>query len=346
MGKLKHQIKSRLQHWGWFTQLVPKVKIQFFPTGKRLAEYLLKQDKETAYNEFKRLTAFIADAQNTDYYEALLTQLYPNRTEIPKNSKFVSKAGRSNRNRILTINGKDLFEKNYSHLGFELESIQAFEGELADLASERFRIPRLQKSYSGEFSSLLYFDYLELETVGAAFRDKVLIERFAELYRFSLEKEDQLKGMALSPILLDYEKLFYKENIEKAHLLLKKNGISAEDWKLEVDRSKRILSHGDLHIENVYARNTLIDLDNFGYYPIGMDAAFIYMFYFEERKKDASVLEWGQKHFQKIIREEDWTVFERNYMYYLWLFLQMRPDSQEYVEMEAELVQFLKSKYN
>lgn len=341
--RFKKKIKTQFQYWGWFTQLIPEFKIQFFPSGKHLGQHLLKMEKKEAYEEFKRLSAFISDANNIKYYEELLRTLYPTRKQIPETSRFVAKGDRANRNRYIRISGHDFFEKNYSHKRHQLESIIAFEEHLYPLVSSAFNLPSLCQVFEGEFSSLLYFDYFELEVFETENRDEALIQMAHNLYHFSIEKDNELQTLDLPPILLDYEKLFYSHNIEKANLALKKEGLNSKKLSQSVKESKRILTHGDLHIENVFRDNTLIDLDNFGYYPIGMDAAFIYMFYFEERKSHASLLKWATDHFSKVIVPHEWSVFEKNFMFYIFLFLQMRTDISSYPDLEKQLLTYLKN---
>lgn len=341
--RFKDKIKTQFQYWGWFTQLIPEFKIQFFPSGKHLGKHLLKMEEKEAYEEFKRLSAFISDANNIKYYDAVLTTLYPTRTQIPETSRFVIKGNRANRNRHITLSDQDFFEKNYSHTGHQLETIIAFEQHLYSLVSSNFNLPSLLQVFEGEFSSLLYFDYFELDAFEAENRDEVLVQMAHNLYNFSLEKSKELEALDLPPILLDYEKLFYSHNIEKANLALDNEGLNSKKLSRNLKESKRILSHGDLHIENVFRDNTLIDLDNFGYYPIGMDAAFIYMFYFEERKSHSSLLKWVKEHFSNVILPNEWTVFEKNFMYYIFLFLQMRTDISSYPDLEKQLFTYLEA---
>lgn len=340
--RLKSKVKTQLQHWGWFTQWIPALKIQYFPTGKHLAKHLLSLESTEAYEEFKRLSSFITDANNIRYYEAVLCNLYPSRVLLPEKAKFVAKGNRANRNRYIKVGGKDFFEKNYSHYGHELESIQAFENHLYPLLSANFKLPRLQQVFKGQFCSLLYFDYIELESFDAKNKEEVLFKYVHNLYNFSIEKEKELNTIDFPAILLDYEKLFFTHNIQKANVALEKEGIDAKKISRLIATSKRVLSHGDLHIENVYRHNTLIDLDNFGYYPIGMDAAFIYMFYFEERPHHFTFKNWANKHFKTIIHSKDWVIFERNFMYYILLFLHMRKDLDHYPKLLEEVMDYLK----
>ncbi len=340
---IKKKIKSKLQHFGLFIQLIPEIKIQYFPTAKSLYKYLLKQPADKKITEFKRLTDFIADAQNHKYYHSLLKEIYP---EIPADfeaASFVLKNSTFSRNRKIKWKNKFYFEKNYLFVNHELESILWVDQHLYPLISKYFKIPKIIKKYEGDFSNLLYFEHLNLSPINQESPEHKLIKTAQRLYEISLKEQEKLSQFNWNPLLLNFEKLFFEENINAAKKDLLKHGIPAEKiWK-KVVNSTYILAHGDLHAENVYQKNHLIDLDNFGFYPIGMDPVFIYMFYFEKQDLKISFQDWIKTHFSEIIPPENWEEFERNAVFYCFLFFHMRKDKEKYIVFHENLIQSLKN---
>jgi|SRR5699024_4857499 len=341
-SKIKQIIKTKLQHFGFFIQLIPTFKIQFFPTAKSLYKYLLQQSSEKRITEFKRLADFIANAKNHQLYQNLLREMYP---EIPKNFQevyFLTKKSNLDRNRKIKWKNKFYFEKNYFFEKHELESILWVDKYLYPILNKHFTIPKILKKYEGEFSNLIYFDFLNLSPINQEKPEKQLIKTTQKLYEISLEEKEKLTTLNWSSIVLDFEKLFFEENINSAKKDLKKHQISSEIiWK-KVLNSTYVLTHGDLHAENIYQKNHLIDLDNFGFYPIGLDAAFIYMFYFEKQDLNLSFKNWIKTHFSAIIKSENWKEFERNTVFYCFIFLHMRKDKMKHKEFHKHLINNIK----
>lgn len=342
MKSLKKIIKTKLQHSGCFIQLIPEVKIQFFKSGKSLYSYFLKQDPNQQTAEYKRLIDLIADAKNHRLYQELLMEMYAELPDYDDKASFISKNHKSSRNRKIQIAGERYFEKNYLKTGHELETILWVDKNLYSFLKNCFTIPKIIHSYEGNFSTLLHLEYLNLEKIDVENPFPELIETCLDLYEISLKEMENLSQLKWNSIILDFEKLFYKENISAAKNDLLEKGISPEKIWSKVLSSTYVLTHGDLHAENVYRKKHVIDWDNFGFYPIGMDAAFIYMFYFENFYNKISFEIWLNETFSHRIQSENWKEFERNMFFYAFLFLHMRKDKAEFSVFHRKLIENLK----
>lgn len=344
MSGLKNSIKTKLQQIGWFVQLIPQVKIQYFRSGKSLLQYLSKQHPEKRFSEYKRLVDLMAAAHNHKLYQDFLSNIYPNLPQV-KEAIFISKSGKSSRNRKIKIGGKTYFEKNYLKKDHELETIVWVDQHLTDFLNRKFTIPKIIRQFDGEFSQLLYLEYLPLNPIPAQNSDAYLIQTGLELYQLSLAEKAKLSEIDWPSTLLDFEKLFYLENILAAKNDLLQQGFEVNNLWKKVNQSQKILAHGDLHAENVYQNKHLIDLDNFGYYPIGLDAAFIYMFYFEERDLKIPFSQWIKDKYSEKIHPENWKEFERNVIFYCFLYFHMRKDKEEFPEFYLGLVKELRESF-
>src|SRR5690625_4212920 len=214
---MKRKLKTQLQQFGIFAQLIPEIKIQFFPTPKSLYKYLLKQNRKEQISEFKRLTDFIADAQNQPYYQGLLSKIYPELPEIEESS-FVSKKSRNSRNRKIISDNKIYFEKNYFHSGHELESIIYLDEILYSFLKSYFKISKVLQHFKGDFTDLLFVKYLEITPIKQEHTEEILIQTAIKLYEISIKEQEALKKIKWKPILLNFEKLFFRSEEHTSEL--------------------------------------------------------------------------------------------------------------------------------
>src|SRR5699024_1478162 len=95
------------------------------------------------------------------------------------------------------------------------------------------------------------------------------------LYRFSLRKE--FSGLPLPDYFQDFKNHSrYKWWHEKAISDLHDQGVPADLLENKITKGRSIFTHGDLKDLNLFADGSVIDWDEFGFYPAGLEQAFIY----------------------------------------------------------------------
>lgn len=342
-SSLKKRIKRSLQALGIYIQRIPDFRIHFFPSTDSFYQFIQRKSDSEKSVELRKMLSELVFSGNMNFYQKILTRFLPECESKPETASFIGKGFEVSFKRRVEVDGNSFLEKIYLNNEPSLEVVTWFDKNLKEIIGESFKIPVIKKTCIGEQLTLLHYDFLELISIKKEDVEQTSVSYSLDLYSLSDKKRNILSNLEWPEIMLDYEKLFYPENIKKAVEKLSKEQINFQSLKSKVNRSKKILTHGDLHESNIYADSTLIDMDNFGWYPMGLDAAFIYTWFFDPRKTEEDVYEWLQHHYLSNIPEKDQIDFKQNFFYFLFLYLTMRTEEKPYTHLFDAVFKELKS---
>ncbi len=324
------------------------IQIQYLPAPKRFYHSLQNRPVPVKHYEVKRITYYARSVGNHKYYEKLLKAFVPNWPTDVKGAKFIGKGlGESGINtyRTVTIGNKAYFEKVYFNSHHSLQAVQWFQNHIHHLIKEQVNVPLVQKTYRGELITIVYYSYIEHTKLKAEAIESGLIQFSQDLYRISDKNKSYLTKLELPDRIKDFRNHSAYQKRKKfysADTKLSEQGIDMESAEELISCSKRVLTHGDINKKNSFKNGVLIDWDSFGLFPIGLDPAFIYYHIHLKKKKEANINEWLKEHYQDVVSEKDWSDFERNFMYFLYVFSIKRFAKGQVEHKEQRLVNLLK----
>jgi thiamine kinase-like enzyme len=296
----------------------------------------------------KRITNYARNVGNHKYYEELLKAFVPNWPMNVKEAKFIGKGfGESGLNtyRVVTVGNKTYFEKVYFNSHNSLQAVQWFQNHIHQLIKEKVNVPLVQKTYRGELFTIVYYSYIEHSKLREEAIESSLIQFSKDLYHISDKNKSYLMKLDLPDLIEDfrnhsaYQK---RKRLYSAEKKLAKLRIDMESVEELIARSKRVLTHGDINKKNSFKNDVLIDWDSFGCSPIGLDPAFIYYHIHLKKEKEADINNWLEEHYRDVVSERDWDDFERNFIYFLYVFSIKRFAKGQVEHKEQRLVNLLK----
>jgi len=280
---------------------------------------------ERSFLALKKQANFIKQIGSNKMYSKMLHQLIPGMELKLDKTSFLGKGlggGSINVFRKIEENQKLLFEKIYFNKDIELKVNIWFYENLYDTLSADLIIPKIWKHFSGKKITALYYEYKELAPLTIMQYQKDSLKILGVLYKITCfnEHNDKLK---FYPNYIDSYKRhsFYKKRKSQYKSELDANNIELNNVEIRLEKSKRIISHGDLNQENVYQGFSVIDWDSCGLFPLGFDSAYVY---FQLLNKDINIEDfetWLFENFQEIIEKSDWDDFLFNNYAFLLLFL-------------------------
>lgn len=284
--------------------------------------YLQRMPKSVQEHELSRLSYAIAFSGDHKYYNALLKEFVPNwPVEKIFKTNFVGEGyGCSSLNayRSVQIGSKRYFEKVYFRAHTDLQKLQWLQDHAGEVLKEKIHFPRIQKVYSGELLSIVYFDFLTLSQEQSTPKEN-LVKITLQLYEWS--KASKLAQIKAPDFIRDYTKHHQYARYRAAALNeLKGKGMSVKRFEQEAEMAEYVLTHGDIQKTNIYDNNTILDWDSFGIFPIGMEPAFLLFRFFFKEEINIAPENWLDKNYRSFIPKEDWKDFERNFIYFLFVF--------------------------
>ncbi len=326
-------------------------RLGFYPVKIKppqvLYAYLKRQPQLLKEFELNRLSQAIALGRDHNYYNTLLNKFVPQWTpaQIGK-AKFIGEGyggGSLNAYRHVYIDGKDYFEKVYFNKHIDFKKTTWFQDHVAELIREAISFPKIQKTYSGELISITYFDYLKLEGLQQANLNNLIVWS-KTLYTLSEKYADRLRKIEKPSHITDFNQHHqYKKYRQSAAQKLQEKALAAQRFEKLAADSKYVLTHGDLQKNNAYKPRILLDWDSFGFYPVGLEPAFLFFRHvFKEQLKE-NPGDWLYKNYRAAIQEEDWKDFERNFVYFLFVFAMELFLIQQNKTLEEALIKKLKS---
>jgi hypothetical protein len=224
--------------------------------------------------------------------------------------------------RVVKKNNSVLFLKYYFKDSMELSRALYFSENLFEKINYFIPTSKLIQTRNSELISELGFEFINSSEKICA-ND---VKEFIIYIIITLNKNFKLnsinKSVNIPKYLLNYKSHFeYKrsktEIIERFSEKDIKNVIGFFESK--INPYNYVLSHGDLHTGNIINK-ILIDWDNFGYYPLGFDAAFAtwkFNIKFESKK---TVMAFKETNFLKNISTNEKDEFNRNFILFLLVF--------------------------
>lgn len=216
-----------------------------------------------------------------------------------------------------------LFEKVYYSEHDDYKRMEYFYQFIYPLIKEKINIPKQIQICGGDTISVVYFEYLDLKKHDFGNEFLKEINKYPLFFYNESSKSQYLNKINDIDFQIKYHYLFdfsqHSDYIKQAHKINLEGKYDFEKLESLIGQSKRVLTHGDIHYNNIFKNNVLIDWDNFGFYPIGYDSAFIFQRLLWINKINEDLDTWLKDYYQKHIAEEDWKEFKRNVYFFVWV---------------------------
>lgn len=309
-------------------------KLGFFPPQRILSVEQIHQDYRYLPEEIKRFLIQdyiykIASFNKIELYIDFLQFHFPDNQFSFQNSQFITQlkdgGGGSSFSSFRKIKSDNelWFEKVYFSDHPDLQRNIFFYNHIYPLLKEDLQIPKLQKLISGEWLSIAYFDFFNLQKIE---EKKYLIQEMIVvsliLYQRSIKYQKTLIKICKSSIITDFIlHPNYLRNKKIVENKLLKSNILIKEVERKINQSYKILTHGDINLTNIYQNRKVIDWDNFGIYPIGFEVASFYHRLVWKNEIENNFEEWLEKNYKNKIDSFHWKDFKRNSCYFLYVFL-------------------------
>lgn len=326
-----------------FYKLGIYIDIEFFPSPEKVYQRIAHLDPQQQILSLEKICSAVSAGKDHVYYENLLRKFIPNWKLTPKNQEFISEGLWSGFNsfRKLQIENSFFFEKLFATSDLTLEKLLWFQEHIFPLIQNKISTPKIKQFFIGNPLSLAYFEWINARSIAEKEGEKPAIEISKILYHVSLKPEFQ------SLLIPDELKNYHRHNRFKRWILgakttLEKHNISADEIEEKINSGRFVITHGDLKDLNLFENQSLIDWDEAGIYPAGMEPAFIYarnILHYDLVK--TSPTEWLTQHFKNLIPEEEWQHFTLSYAYFLFVFSFEKLQEERYEEIKKVLINFL-----
>lgn len=179
--------------------------------------------------------------------------------------------------KIVISSDEALFEKVYYNHNFQLQK-QLYFHETIDWPDHHFTIPQIQRIVSGKQLTAIYFNWLPFRELPVQL--DTILRAYQQLYTI----------FATIPVpnkIPPYLRISKKHSYTKAvghfkEWLAQHQGVlgfvftceQLQELLVELENTDNVIfSHGDLHHKNLGISNTLVDWDEWGFYPKPYDLA-------------------------------------------------------------------------
>lgn len=295
-------------------------------------------------HELRKRAELIVRANDHRYYELLL-RAFVNRWDFKvEGASFIRKGiGESSLNtcRKVVIDGKAYFEKVFFNSRPEVETAEWFQRHIYGQLGDSIITASLEKLIKGEVITIAYYEFLELSPFQRSDGDQAYIKLTIDLY--SISKDTPLDaGAILTPQhVRDFRFHFqYQRYAGAAEAKLRELGVNFRKLVDNASSSKKILTHGDINLGNAFKGPILVDWDSFGVYPIGLDVAYLcYRMPLREWRYKLDIKRWLEDNYGAAIDPVDWTSFERNFYFFLYVFAFPLFQEGDYLGIERELIE-------
>lgn len=285
--------------------------------------------KDTPAIDFKKrslegIVSYVKLKNDHKYYDLILSSYIPNFETSYRKAKFIGFGiGKENLNcyrKILSISNQNLFEKVYYSGNDKLESLFWLEKNIHFTDEDEIIKPEIKSVHAGDFLTAVYFKYLDIAHIGSGELDRTLNKVALNLY--SKSNKEKYKEDFFPDYFKNYKlHNYYKNNIEKAAEKL--NGVlDVIQCTKKIDEGFYVISHGDLSESNVCQSNVVIDWDSCGFFPLGLDIAKIYFRLIVNARYSINYKAWLENNYKESLRNEHWQDLQRNFSYFLFVFIQ------------------------
>lgn len=341
---MKTKTKDKLIKWTRQVFYRFKIHIKHYPSVKKTYNDLKVWPLEVQQYELRNVSKMINVTKDEKFYINLLKKYIPEWKMKIEQSEFLKGGeGRSSLNTARRANAqnKDLFEKVYFTGTRDLKALQWLLDHVFDLLKrEGIKVPKIHKIYESSILTIVYFDFLKLIPLKKPY-DHELISLSKVLYSISLENNDLISKAP--DTLKNYSHHFqYLKNYELANAQLNQHKISSEKLEKIIEGSRKVLTHGDIHHDNLFRNNIIIDWDSFGIFPAGFEVAYLFFKRYKYEKVGFEMFSWLELHYKSLIPKEEWEVFQMNFSYFSFIFFCHLFDRGEHQNIRLELLDFLK----
>src|SRR5690625_332822 len=264
--KIQRQIIKLFYHLGIY------IDIEFFPSVDKVYHRIAHLHPQKQIGELEKICSAVSAGNDHIYYQELLQKFIPNWDLNIEKAEFLGKGLWSGFNsyRKVQIKGDQEFEKLFDSDDISLKKLLWLEDRLLPLLSSKIKTPKILRVYEGDILSLVYFEFIDALAITEKKGEHRAIEISKILYRFSLE-EDFL-NLPLPDYLQDFKNHSrYKWWHEKAISDLNNQGVSADLLEEKIANGRNVFTHGDLKDLNLFEDDSVIDWDEFGFYPAGLE---------------------------------------------------------------------------
>ncbi|QAA81359.1 hypothetical protein EI546_06290 [Aequorivita sp. H23M31] len=328
------------------------IYIQYYPSDKAIHYHLKSKPVNIQNYELNKLSKTIRSAGNHSFYNSLLKRFVPSWDVALENASFVvgGGGGESSLNafRKVKIGGTFFFEKIYFSEHEDLKRIRWFYQHASALLTESgLVVPKVRAMYEGDAFVIVYFNFLDLKSLEDFEMQSAFFKVSELMYRASMDTVFTAKGNELPEYLTNFKNHFeYKNKISRGKLRLGDIRISQVQIEKNVSSSKLIFTHGDIQEKNVFKNQINIDWDTFGLYPIGFDFAFSCYQLLKDEKISPKSVDGIIEDCKMGIDKNYWIEFERNFVYFLFIFLGNYFKKEDYKELELGLIQKMRDLFS
>lgn len=348
--QFKKFILRKLQGLGIYIRKHPKSKhfeLQRYPSISHLYAQLKTKAPEIQFYELKRIIQAVVYADNQRLYNAILKFWVPTWKERIRRAEFDKLGhGKDNLNafRKAKTGTAILFEKVFYSHSLSLRKLFWFENHFRELIDRRIKVPKITRYYKGELLTIVYFEYVNSDKLPDA-ESRKKIKNIAKLL-YATSFENRINRETLPHKLFDFSNYpHYILKGEKAKTELKQHHVLPDEIEKRINTGRKVLTHGDLKPGHVLKNNIVVDWDEFGLYPAGLEQAYIYFaddirgFRFKK-----GPLNWLSLNFKKMVSQEEWSLFELSFLYFLFIFAYDYLQKDDFHRLRRELIDEIKKR--
>lgn len=338
-GYVKNLLKKQLQNRGVF--------YQYFPTPGHIHDCLKTKPYEIQFYEIKRICEQLRSTDNHEGYNQLLKEFVPQWNAALNKAKFIGHGiGKDGFNtyRKVEIDGEVLFEKILISFKPHIvdKALWLQNSFLGQVDKHYIHSPALKKYFKGEVITIMYYDYVDLPKIPSTKALEQAVEMAEYLYKLSFEKPPSaFKTIPGYLYELQYIRR-YRTRINRVRATLNDKNIDFEKIEGSLQKGRLVYTHLDIKGKNMFKKNTLIDWDEFGIFPAGMEQANIYfrtILWYNLHKP--APLSWLHKNFKPMVPENEWALFELGFLYFLYVFAFKFLQKPAFSHLRKELIQEL-----
>lgn len=325
------------------------IEIRKFPVPEEVYGALNYKDPKIHLHELKRICIALKDVNALNYYNRLLVDYIPQLNINPVSTQFVGEGHSTdslNVYRKIQFSEKTWFEKVYTSYSIALNKMVWLEKNIYPYFENELTIPRVMKVISGEFLTVVYFDYIAIRKNKRANTEKQAVAIANYFYTQSLNAEF-IKGFNSAPSYLTDFKYHGKYNAwaALAERNLEHNQLDRRTIENILESGRLVFTHGDIKPNHLLSGKGLIDWDEAGLYPAGFEQAYLYFSYkLTHNRMLKSPLEWLKNNFKPVVSQAEWKMFSLSFIYFLFVFSQKEFKKGNYLPLKRLLIKELKSK--
>lgn len=309
------KLQKSLQKFGIYTQL--------YSSYSDIYKQLKGKPRVIQEYELRRISNTLKAIDDHKFYTALLRRFVPALENVKIEGIKVIEGGSGkgsfNSYRKVNLEGKVCFEKVFFVSSVEFATQDWFHKNIhPKIPLELIKSPALFKIYKADIIAIAYFDFYNLQPIRYNHIVPTAIEMVRILYAVS--RQELISDIILSAPhnIKDYKKF---RNFDDRLCQTKKQmatcNIDFVKFQEAADKSKNIITHGDIIEHNIYRDNTVLDWDFFGLFPLGYEAAQMIFGLLTLKRLQNISHDWIENEFKTFISAEDWPDFERNTYYFL-----------------------------